>query len=223
MKITAIIVAAGSGTRMKAGKNKVFLELAGKSVLENTIEVFENCDLINDITVVTGDVAECEALLAHFSKVKKIVIGGSTRQESVKCGLLASDCDIAVIHDGARALVRGEEIASAISAAKEFGAAAVGVKCKDTLKRADKDGFIEATLDREFVYNIQTPQVFDFKAIKKMHTEAKTNTFTDDCALAESFGVKIKIVDGSYDNIKITTPEDMEIAEKIIEKRRTES
>lgn len=222
MKITAIIVAAGSGTRMKAGKNKVFLELAGKSVLENTIEAFENCELINDITVVTDNVEECEALIAHFSKVKKLVTGGKTRQESVKCGLLASDCDIAVIHDGARALVRGEEIAAAIAAAKEFGAAAVGVKCKDTLKRADGDGFIEATIDRELVYNIQTPQVFDFEAIKKMHTEAKTNTFTDDCALAESFGAKIKIVDGSYDNIKITTPEDMELAERIIKKRRME-
>lgn len=222
MKVTAIIVAAGSGSRMKAGKNKVFLELCGKSVLENTVDVFENCGIIDDITVVTSDAKECKKLLLPYKKVTKIVGGGATRQESVKCGLLASKGDIAVIHDGARALVRQEEILSAVEACEKFGAAAVGVKCKDTLKKADADGFIQATLDREYVYNIQTPQVFMFNEITDFHKRAQGNTFTDDCALAESFSKKIKIVDGSYDNIKITTPEDMEVAEKILEKRRME-
>ena len=221
MKVSAIIVAAGSGSRMKAGKNKVFLQLAGKSILENTVEVFENCTKIDSITVVTSDVKECEKLLLPYKKVCAIVPGGATRQESVRCGLLASSGDVAVIHDGARALIRSEEIIAAIDACVEFGAAAVGVKSKDTLKKADADGFIEGTLDREYVYNIQTPQVFKLDEILNFHNESKTDSFTDDCALAESFGKRIKIVPGSYDNIKITTPEDMEIAEKILEKRGT--
>ena len=222
MKVSAIIVAAGSGSRMKAGKNKVFLTLAGKSILENTVEVFENCPKIDSITVVTSDVCECKKLLLPYKKVNAIVNGGATRQESVKCGLLASGGDIAVIHDGARALIRTEEIVAAIDACARFGAAAVGVKSKDTLKKADSDGFIEATLDREFIYNIQTPQVFLYDEILEFHKKATGNVFTDDCALAESFGKRIKIVDGSYDNIKITTPDDMEIAEKILEKRGTQ-
>lgn len=220
MKITAVIVAAGRGRRMGADKNKVFLELSGKTVLENTVEVFENCDAINDIVVVTNDIEECSSILSGFSKIKNIVKGGETRQESVRNGLLASDCDIVVIHDGARALIQEKEILAAISETEKYGAAAVGVKCKDTLKKADKNGFIAGTVDREFIYNIQTPQVFKFKEIKKMHTLAEDNSFTDDCALAESFGARIKIVDGSYDNIKLTTPEDLQIAEKILEKRK---
>ncbi len=220
MKVTAIIVAAGKGSRMGADKNKVFLTLLGKTVLENTIEAFEKCEAISSIVVVTNDIAECERLLSGFKKVDSIVRGGLTRQESVKNGLDNAVCDIAVIHDGARALIRNEEIIKAVNAAKQYGAAAVGVKCKDTLKKADENGFISGTVDREFIYNIQTPQVFEYEKIKKMHDSAKVNTFTDDCALAESFGMKIKIVDGSYDNIKITTPEDMVIAEKILAERR---
>lgn len=220
MRVTAIIVAAGKGSRMGADKNKVFLTLLGRSILENTVEVFENCEVISSIVVVTNDIAECEKLLSGFKKVDSIVPGGITRQESVKNGLDKAVCDIAVIHDGARALIRNEEIIKAVNAAKQYGAAAVGVKCKDTLKQADENGFITGTVDREFIYNIQTPQVFEYEKIKQIHSAAKVNTFTDDCALAESFGMKIKIVDGSYDNIKITTPEDMVIAEKILTERR---
>lgn len=220
MRVTAIIVAAGKGSRMGADKNKVFLTLLGRSILENTVEVFENCEVISSIVVVTNDIAECEKLLSGSKKVDSIVPGGITRQESVKNGLDKAVCDIAVIHDGARALIRNEEIIKAVNAAKQYGAAAVGVKCKDTLKQADENGFITGTVDREFIYNIQTPQVFEYEKIKQIHSAAKVNTFTDDCALAESFGMKIKIVDGSYDNIKITTPEDMVIAEKILTERR---
>lgn len=222
MDVSAIIVAAGVGSRMKAGRNKVFLELDGKTVLENTVGVFENCSVIDSVTVVTGDIEECERLLSGFRKVKKIVLGGATRQESVHCGLLASNGDIAVIHDGARALITSEEIENVVSACVEYGAAALGVKCKDTLKRADKNGFIEATLDREVTYAIQTPQVFYLKEILNFHENAKMNTFTDDCSLAESCGKKIKIVEGSYENIKLTTPDDMVLAEKILKKRRAE-
>ena len=220
MKITAIIVAAGRGTRMGADRNKVFLPLMGRTILENTVSVFDACSAIDEIVVVTNEVMECKRLLAPVKKVRCIAEGGRSRQQSVKNGLAAiSDSDFAVIHDGARALITEKEITAAISAAKKYGAAALGVKCKDTLKRADSDGFIASTVDREFIYNIQTPQVFDFKSIKRMHALAERDDFTDDCALAEHFGVKIKIVDGSYDNIKITTPGDLILAEKILQNR----
>ena len=122
------------------------------------------------------------------------------------------------IHDGARALISAEDIENVLKAAMEFGAAALGVKCKDTLKLADKDGFIVGTQDREFLYNIQTPQVFRTSEIIKMYAECE-EVFTDDCALAEKYNVKVKIVDGSYDNIKLTTPDDMDLAERILRKR----
>ncbi len=220
MKVVGIIVAAGRGSRMGADKNKVFLPLCGKTILENTVGVFEECEKISEIVVVTNDVEFCKRLLLGYKKVLSVVPGGASRQESVKNGLLASGGDIAVIHDGARALIRCEEIEAAISAAEKYGASAVGVKCKDTLKAADEDGFIKGTIDRETTYNIQTPQVFSYSKIKEMHINAPRTDFTDDCALAESFGAKIKIVEGGYDNLKITTPDDLSVAERILESRR---
>ncbi len=219
MRVGAIIVAAGKGRRMGAGKNKVYLEISGKTVLQRTVEVFENCEIVDEIVVVTDDILLCKENLKGFSKVKTVVLGGETRQKSVKNGLDAIDCDIAIIHDGARALICEEEIIKTIESAKKYGAAAVGVKSKDTLKKINKDGFIEKTIDRDFVYNIQTPQAFLYSEIKKLHEETHEE-FTDDCALYESVGKKVKIVDGKYDNIKITTPEDLQVAEKILEKRK---
>ena len=218
MSVSAIIVAAGSGTRMGAGKNKVFLELLGKTILEHTVSVFESCASVSEIIVVTKEIDEAEKVLSGYKKVKAVVLGGNTRGESVKNGLLAASGDIACIHDGARALIMPADVERVILAAKEFGGAALGVKCKDTLKQADENGFISGTLDREYVYNIQTPQVFGMAAIREMYDKCE-ESFTDDCALAEKYGQPVKIVDGSYDNIKITTPDDLELAEKILEKR----
>lgn len=218
MKISAVIVAAGNGTRMKAGKNKVFLELLKKTVLEHTVAVFDECDMIDEIIVVTNDTAEAEKILAKYKKLSFITVGGSTRGESVKNGLLKADGDFVAIHDGARALITAEDIENVLESAVKFGAAALGVKCKDTLKLSDKDGFISKTVDRECLYNIQTPQVFKLSEIREMY-ENCCEAFTDDCALAEKFGTKVKIVEGSYDNIKITTPDDLDLAERILKKR----
>ena len=218
MSVSAIIVAAGNGTRMGAGKNKVFLELFGKTILEHTVSVFEGCASVSEIIVVTKEIDDAKKVLSGYKKVKDEVPGGSTRGESVKNGLLAASGVVACIHDGARALILPEDVERVVAAAKEFGAAALGVKCKDTLKQADEKGFISGTLDREYVYNIQTPQVFGMAAIREMYEECN-EAFTDDCALAEKYGQPVKIVDGSYDNIKITTPDDLELAEKILEKR----
>jgi len=216
--VSAIIVAAGSGTRMNAGKNKVFLELLGKTILERAVSVFESCNKVSEIIVVTNETEEAEKILSEYKKVKAIVKGGENRSQSVKNGLAKATGDVACIHDGARALVLLEDVEKVLLAQEEFGAASLGVKCKDTLKQADEKGFISGTLDREYVYNIQTPQVFNLSEIKEMY-ERFPGSFTDDCALAEKAGKPVKIVEGSYDNIKITTPDDMEIAEKILAKR----
>ena len=217
MKITAVIVAGGKGTRMGADKNKVFLKILGREVLYFTISAFEKNDKIDDIIVVTGknDIEECQILVDKYDikKVSYITEGGATRQESVMNGLKKAEGDIVLIHDGARALVTDDEINNSVADCIKFGAAAVGVKCKDTLKSADNDGFIVGTVDREKTFMIQTPQVFYLDKI------LDNIVATDDCMIAEHYGVKIKISDGSYDNIKLTTPEDMIIGERILRKR----
>lgn len=218
MKTSAIIVAAGKGTRMGAGKNKVFLEILGKPVLEHTVSVFDACPIIDEIVVVTNEKEDAKKILSGYKKVTEITCGGDTRGESVKNGLYKATGDIAVIHDGARALILPQDIENVVKAGAEHGCAALGVKCKDTLKLADENGFIKETVDREFLYNIQTPQVFRLSEIRKMY-EKCDEVFTDDCALAQKFGKKVKIVDGSYDNLKLTTPEDMILAEEILKKR----
>ena len=225
MKITAVIVAGGKGTRMGADKNKVFLKILGREVLYYTISAFEKNDKIDDIIVVTGknDIEECQILVDKYGikKVSYITEGGATRQESVMNGLKKAEADIVLIHDGARALVTDDEINNSVADCIKFSAAAVGVKCKDTLKSADNDGFIAGTVDREKTFMIQTPQVFYLDKILDMHQKALDENFvaTDDCMIAEHYGVKIKISDGSYDNIKLTTPEDMIIGERILRKR----
>lgn len=216
--VSAVIVAAGKGERMGAGMNKAYLPLCGKTVIELAVTPFEQCSKIGEIIVVTDDVQKCKNILSGFSKVTAVVSGGRTRKESVKNGLYAAKGGICAIHDGARALITENEIDRVIEDAKEYGAAALGVKCKDTLKKADKDGFIAETPNRDFLYQIQTPQVFKTEEILKMH-EAETGDFTDDCAVAEKFGKRIKITEGSYENIKITTPEDLALAETILKKR----
>ncbi len=224
MKITAVIVAGGKGTRMGGDKNKVYLKICDKEVLAYTITAFENNPRIDDIIIVTGevDISECNTMIKDnsFKKIKSVVVGGTTRQESVINGLSKADCDIVLIHDGARSLVTDNEINNSIDDCIKYGASAVGVKCKDTLKSSE-NGFISGTVDRENTYLIQTPQTFYLKDIFEMHQRAKQEGIaaTDDCMIAEHYGVKIKISEGSYDNIKLTTPEDMIIGEEILKKR----
>ncbi len=221
MKITAVIVAAGSGRRMGAKGNKVFLKLANTAVLEYTLSAFATHPKIEDIVLVVRecDMDRCQKLVKYINKPVKIVTGGATRQESVCCGLKAApDADIAVIHDGARAMVTEKIISDTICDALQYGAAAAGVLCKDSLKSADDEGFIAATIDRSSTYLIQTPQIFKYEEILKAHQMAEKEKFmaTDDCALYERYVGRIKITEGSYDNVKLTTPEDMVIAKNIL-------
>lgn len=220
MKITAVIAAGGKGKRMGADKNKVFLPLCGREIISRTVEAFEINDRIDEIIVVIGkeDMKEARRLLSGFKKVSKIVEGGSERQQSVFNGIKEASGDIIAIHDGARALIGQSEINAVLDDGIKYGAAALGVPCKDTLKSADEDGFITGTVDRSKTYQIQTPQVFAADTIKTAHARAERDglCLTDDCAVVEQYGVSIKITKGSYDNIKLTTPEDLAVGERIL-------
>lgn len=221
--VSAVIAAGGKGSRMGADKNKVYLKLCGIEMLLYTVTAFNLNSSIDEIIVVTGegDIERCRNLLKSCDKVSAVTEGGNTRQQSVYNGISKASGDIILIHDGARALISQKEITSVIEDCAKYGAAAVGVKVKDTLKLAE-NGFITGTADRENTYQIQTPQAFKADIIKRAHKNAINNgfDFTDDCRAAEEIGVKIKITEGSYENIKITTPEDMVIAEGIISKNR---
>lgn len=222
MRIGAVIVAAGIGSRMGAGMNKVYLPLGDKPILWHTVNAFAKSGCIDSVVVVTGtdDIAKCSEILSDFDMDFTVTSGGATRSESVYNGLIKSDCDIVAIHDGARALITPEKISAVIDDAKKYGAAALGVVPKDTIKIGCD--FIESTPERSRLRQIQTPQVFKLcdilSAYDKMFESGETKT--DDCAVIEAVGGKIKITDGDYENIKITTPEDLLLASEILKKRK---
>ena len=220
MNISAVIVAAGRGTRMGAGENKVYLPLLGKPVLSYTVAAFQDCGIVDEIIVVTGreDVARCQAIVGEDVLV---IAGGATRQESVYAGLQMASGNYVLIHDGARALITKEQIQEVAQCCMKTGAAALGVASKDTLKALDCNANIAKTLDREKIWQVQTPQAFCTAEILKAHQEAMIAGWsgTDDCALAERAGITIRMVPGSYENIKLTTPEDLAVAEQILKKR----
>ncbi len=225
MQISAVLVAAGSGSRMGAGFNKVYMELFGKSVLWHTVNAIAESYEFSELVIVTGreDFEKAKEIAEEFDMLYKIVEGGATRQESVLCGIEAASGDLVAVHDGARALITPQLLTDVCEAARVYKAAALGVKAKDTLKISDNDGFIERTVDRECAYQIQTPQIFERNALISAQKKAIADGFaaTDDCMIMEREGVKIRIVEGSYENIKLTTPEDIFIAERILEKRGT--
>lgn len=223
--VSAIIVAGGKGTRMGAGMNKVFLPLGGKEIISRTIAVFESSSLIEEIIIVTSDddIPKMREIVWRdgFEKVSHITSGGKERSDSVYNGLCLARGDVSLIHDGARCLVTREEIEAVIVDTVYFGAAASGVKVKDTLKTIDSDGNIISTVDREKTVHIQTPQGFMTSEIRKLHESAKDENLavTDDCSIFEHYEKTIHLTEGSYDNIKITTPEDIAVAEAILKRK----
>ena len=225
MSNTAIILAAGNGTRMKADKSKLLLEINGKTVIERTVNTFSNIADIDDIIVVVRetDIPLYENVLSKYNI--SYCIGGSTRQESVSNAVETVDnADMLIIHDGARPLVTENEISNTLRVAQEKGAAAVGVKVKDTIKVVDRNNKIINTPQRSSLIAIQTPQIFKFdKYVKAMKLAKEQNKdFTDDCKLLENAGEDVLVVDGEYTNIKITTPEDIPVAESILNARGEE-
>ena len=229
MNVTAIIPAAGSGTRLKSKVHKPFYPLCGRSLLAHTLDVFEACLAVDQIVLVVSDgmVERCsnEIIDAYgYKKVKEVIQGGEKRQDSVYNGLQAveNDCDIVVVHDGARPFVTTELIAKSVELCQENRAVITAVPPKDTIKRGE-GGFVFSTLDRSKLWIVQTPQTFSYDLIIKAYEKAEQDRFygTDDASLVERLGVKVKILEGSYDNIKITTQEDVYLAEKFLEKRKT--
>ncbi len=227
----AVIVAAGSGTRMQLAPrrdgtsvNKVFLELDGIPVLGHTLLAFESCRRIDGIVLVTRecDIPLCKPLADELgiTKLKSILSGGATRQESVRTGLagLGEGYDLAAIHDAARCLIRPEDIDAVVAAADEDGAAALGTACSDSLKRVDTSGTIVEEVERAGVYRVQTPQVFVREQIIAAHEKAWEAgvSATDDCGVAQRAGIRIQMVDAGAYNIKITTQEDLALAEAIL-------
>ncbi len=224
---TAIILAAGKGSRMKAGINKQFITLKGKPLLAHTMEAFQNCKAIDSIILVAGrdELQLCrETIINHygFDKVDRLVEGGSERQQSVYNGLaqLKADCNVVVIHDGARPIITGDIIGRCIDAAKIYGAVSAGMPAKETVKILDADGFVEYTPSRDKVWVTKTPQAFQADIIRKAHDNAieKGILGTDDAFLVESIGIKVRMIESDYENIKVTTPEDIKLAEIIMNK-----
>jgi 2-C-methyl-D-erythritol 4-phosphate cytidylyltransferase len=221
MKADAVIVSAGKGHRFMEGKKKQFHFLGGKPVLAHTLDKFETCPLIRSILLVVGqeDMDYClkEVIEKYkFQKVSQIVPGGKQRQESVKNGIdaLQKDADIVAIHDGVRPFVTKAMIEDSIHSAVRYGAVVLAMPVKETIKMSNPDGTVLKTLDRESLWQIQTPQTFQVNIIKEAYYRATENGLmgTDDSSLVERLGVKVHILPGSYTNIKITTPEDLLLA-----------
>ncbi|MDY0301283.1 MAG: 2-C-methyl-D-erythritol 4-phosphate cytidylyltransferase [Trichlorobacter sp.] len=223
----AIVPAAGMGKRMQAGMNKQYLLLDGVPIVARTLQVFQQSKLVDGIILVTPqpEITFCRQEIVEkyaLDKVIAIVPGGKERQHSVFNGLqellkYASATDVVMIHDGVRPFIDEKLIKQMYSNVKEHGAALVAVPVKDTIKTV-ANGFVVATPDRSTLWQAQTPQAFRFGMILDAHKKADADGFlgTDDCALYERAGGKIAIVTGDYSNIKITTPEDLPIAERLL-------
>lgn len=204
---------------MKTKDSKLLLKINGKTVLERSVNAFLNISDVDEVIVVAR-----EKDIPAFSDILtdervSFVVGGDTRQQSVMNAVdVIDDCELIIIHDGARPLIKSEDIENTIRAAKENKAAAVGVFVKDAVKVVDKNGFVVSTPDRSTLFAVQTPQIFDFELYRNAAQNAREKgfDFTDDCQLVESFNQKVKTVVGSYSNIKITTPDDIVLAENLL-------
>ncbi len=220
--VAAIIVAAGEGKRM-AGIDKVLVPLAGEPLLLRATRPFQQCPAVKQVVVVVSGEKEqqCRALVGGpaWSKVSDVCLGGARRQDSVAAGLKRlKDCDWVVIHDGARPLVTIDLIERGLEAARETGAAAAAIPVADTIKVSDDAGMVRQTLPRQNLRAIQTPQVFRFDIIQAAYQQ-DSGDVTDDAALVERLGHKVKLYAGSYDNIKVTEPADLALAEIILRRR----
>lgn len=227
MFVSVIIAAAGSGKRMGVDKNKQFLKLFGKEILVHTLERFQGLERINEIVIV-GKASELKDIQSMVRKndIKKVAafaVGGSERSESIMNGLKAVDprCTHVLIHDGARPFIEEKEIEKVIDELVVSDGVIVAVPVKDTIKVV-KDDYVEETLDRRRLISVQTPQGFNYKRLLEAYesNSDRLGAFTDDSSIFEAYGCKVKVVAGKYDNIKITTPEDLIMGEMILKRQR---
>lgn len=232
LTITAVVLAAGQGKRMNSAVQKQYLLLNNKPVLYYALKAFEE-SIIDDIVLVTGkdEIDFCQKEIVEkygIRKVRTITAGGKERYHSVACGLsvIQWECDYVFIHDGARPFVDHDMIERALACVQETSACVVGMPVKDTIKLADENGYVQSTPDRSRVWQIQTPQVFEKELIADAYQKLIANEdalknanvpITDDAMVVEYFmNIPIKLVAGSYRNIKITTPEDLQLAETLV-------
>ena len=233
VKTAAIVLAAGHGKRMHSKVAKQYLLLKGEPVVVHALRAFEKAGMDEIILVAGADEVEfCKRNIVEqygFTSVRQVVGGGKERYDSVRNGLCAlkaagfTEDGIVLIHDGARPLVNGEIIARAVDGAREFSACVASMPVKDTIKAADAEGFSESTPDRSTLWQIQTPQAYRFGLIYRAYEKVfapgtDRSRITDDAMVMEQYGsLKVKLEEGAYDNIKITTPEDILLAEQILE------
>ncbi|MBT2618692.1 MULTISPECIES: 2-C-methyl-D-erythritol 4-phosphate cytidylyltransferase [unclassified Bacillus (in: firmicutes)] len=220
-----VIPAAGQGKRMKAGKNKLFIELSGIPIIVYTLRVFEEDPDCRGI-ILSINPAEKEyfnQLIAAYGlkKIKKLVMGGKERQQSVYNGLQHAEEDIVLVHDGARPFITLGQIGELTTAASLHGGAVIAVPVKDTIKKAANKKVLE-TVERSSLWAVQTPQAFRVSILKSAYEQAEAEEFlgTDDASLLERINEQVVIIEGNYDNIKITTQEDLYFAEAILHKQQ---
>ncbi|WP_078433086.1 2-C-methyl-D-erythritol 4-phosphate cytidylyltransferase [Metabacillus halosaccharovorans] len=224
MNYQVIIPAAGQGKRMKAGKNKQFIELNETPIIIHTLKVFEEHTQCSGIILVINESekADFQYLIEKFriQKVHQFVLGGTERQYSVYNGLKAvKDDELVLVHDGARPFVTQKRIENLVEKAVDTGAAILAVPVKDTIKKVE-EGIVSETVERSTLWSVQTPQAFQIKLLLEAHDKARNEGYlgTDDASLLERVGRPVSIVTGDYTNIKITTPEDLYIAEAILKR-----
>ncbi|MDT8862316.1 2-C-methyl-D-erythritol 4-phosphate cytidylyltransferase [Alkalihalobacillus sp. MEB130] len=225
MNYRVVVLAAGSGKRMKAGKNKQFLELSGEPLIVHTIRLFSEDIYCEEVVLVVNpnEVQMMKDIVKeyHLTKVTSFVSGGQERQHSVKNGIDSiSDDQIVLVHDGARPFVKKEVIHQLVEKANKMGAVTVAVPVKETIKKVVAEKVVD-TLNREELWSIQTPQAFQLSLLKKAHMQAEKAGMmgTDDASLVEWLGQDVAIVEGDYQNIKLTTPEDVLFAEAILKEK----
>ena len=220
---TAIIAAAGIGSRMQAGRAKQLIELGGVPLLVHTLRRFEDCSAVDNVILVLQPSLTAEVLALasrhNFTKITRVVAGGAERQDSVYRGLQVitpETAGVVAIHDAARPFVKPDEIRTVIELAASKGAALLAVPATDTIKQV-RSGRVQRTLDRKGIYHAQTPQAFQYSIIREAYDRAFEDGFvgTDDSQLVERIGHRVSVVEGSYTNIKITRPFDLRLAEAI--------
>ena len=233
-KTAVIVLAAGSGKRMNAGQNKMFLQLNGKPVLERTVTVFQQSDAIDGIVIVAkaDEVEQVQKMVPkeQFDKIICYTAGGKERQDSVLCGLTALKTfgeDVyhrVLIHDGARPFVTEQLIDGLLSALIPGSGTIAAVPAKDTIKRVNAEGIVQETPVRSELWNVQTPQCFYVDEILSCYEKAQGEGYfgTDDASLAEKYGLSVRVVPAYYENIKLTTPEDLDVAEVFLKRLHME-
>jgi len=228
MKTIVLIPSAGSGSRMGAKAKKPYLSLGNKPILAHTLLAFEQCPHINEVVLIVAEdeIDYCKTSIVEpfkIRKVNKIIAGGPKRQDSVWEGLktLNDDCELVMIHDGVRPFVSQEILKKSVHETANSGATVVAVPVKDTIKIVSKKAEVLETIDRSRIWAVQTPQTFARDILKRAYEKTFEDGFygTDDASLVERLGVKVKIIPGSYDNMKITTPGDLTLGEAILERR----